>query len=303
VKAHEPGIQPPFTVGVIGGSGLYEMDGLEDVRWVRVKTPFGDPSDAYCTGRLGDRRVVFLPRHGRGHRLTPSELNYRANIWGLRRLGARAVISVSAVGSMKEDIRPLDLVLPDQFFDHTRRRASTFFGDGIVAHVGMAHPVCADLADGLEGAARETGARVHRGGTYLCIEGPQFSTTGESVIYRQWGISVIGMTNMPEAKLAREAELCYATLALATDYDVWHPDHDAVTVEAVVQNLTRNVATARAVLARAIPKLGERCRTGCRDALKDAVITSPAEFPSPARRRLALFLDRHFPARKRARRG
>jgi 5'-methylthioadenosine phosphorylase len=289
-------------VGVIGGSGLYELPGLEAVRWVKVKTPFGDPSDAYCTGRLGDRRVVFLPRHGRGHPRSPSELNYRANIWGLKHLGARAVISVSAVGSMKEDIRPLDLVLPDQFYDHTRQRVSTFFGGGIVAHVGMAHPVCEELADVLEASARQTGARVHRGGTYLCIEGPQFSTRGESLIYRQWGVSIIGMTNMPEAKLAREAELCYATLALATDYDVWHPEHDAVTVEAVVQNLLKNVATAKDVLARAIPKLGEQCHAGCRDALASAVITSPAKFPPATRRRLALLLDRHFPpARGRGR--
>jgi 5'-methylthioadenosine phosphorylase len=286
---------------VIGGSGLYEMDGLDDVRWVRVKTPFGDPSDAYCTGRFGERRVVFLPRHGRGHPRSPSELNYRANIWGLKSLGVGAVISVSAVGSMKEDIRPLDLVLPDQFYDHTRQRVSTFFGQGIVAHVGMAHPVCEELADVLETAARQTRARVHRGGTYLCIEGPQFSTRGESLIYRQWGVSVIGMTNMPEAKLAREAELCYATLALATDYDVWHPEHDAVTVEAVVQNLLRNVSTAKDVLGRALPKAGEQCRTGCRDALASAVITSPAKFPPATRKRLALLLDRHFPRTGRRR--
>ena len=217
-----------ITVGVIGGSGLYEMEGLTDLRWVRVKTPFGDPSDAYCVGRLGDREVIFLPRHGRGHRLTPSELNYRANIHGFKQLGARWVISISAVGSMREEIRPLDLVLPDQFYDHTKRRVSSFFGDGIVAHVGMAHPVCSDLADLLEAGGRETGATVHRGGTYICIEGPQFSTKGESEIYRSWGVSVIGMTNMPEAKLAREAELCYATLALCTDYDVWHEEHEAV---------------------------------------------------------------------------
>jgi 5'-methylthioadenosine phosphorylase len=293
---------PPPAVGVIGGSGLYEMDGLEDVRWVKLTTPFGAPSDAYCTGRLGDRRVIFLPRHGRGHRLTPSELNFRANIYGFKQLGAHAVISISAVGSMKEEIRPLDLVLPDQFYDHTRRRPSTFFGDGVVAHVGMAHPVCEALADTLEAAARGTGARVHRGGTYLCIEGPQFSTKGESLIYRQWGISVIGMTNMPEAKLAREAELCYATLALATDYDVWHPDHDAVTVEAVVANLVKNVATAREVLRAALPAAGDGCRTGCRTALADAVITSPGAISAGARRRLGLLLDRQLPPRPRGRR-
>lgn len=292
------------AVGIVGGSGLYEMDGLTDVRWLTVKTPFGDPSDAYCVGRLGGRSVIFLPRHGRGHRLSPSELNFRANIYGFRRLGARSVISVSAVGSMKEEIRPLHLVIPDQFFDHTKRRVSTFFGDGIVAHVGMADPVCPVLADLLEQAAREAGATVHRGGTYLCIEGPQFSTRGESNIYRRWGVSVIGMTNMPEAKLAREAELCYATLALATDYDVWHEGHDAVTVEAVVANLLKNVATAKEVLRRVIPRAGKPCTAGCRHALRDALITSPTAFPSRTRRRLDLLIGPYVPATaRRARRG
>ena len=210
------------AVGVIGGSGLYALPGLDDVRWRSVRTPFGDPSDEYCEGRFGDRRVVFLPRHGRGHRLTPTELNFRANIWGLKSLGVEWVVSISAVGSMKEAIRPLDLVVPDQFIDMTKRRVSSFFGEGIVAHVGMADPVCPTLATILEKSAREAGATVHRGGTYVCIEGPQFSTKAESWTYRSWGVDVIGMTNMPEVKLAREAELCYATLALATDYDVWH---------------------------------------------------------------------------------
>jgi len=290
-----------IEVGIVGGSGLYEMEGLEDVRWTRVRTPFGEPSDAYCVGRLGDHRVVFLPRHGRGHRLAPSELNFRANIHGFRQLGARWVLSISAVGSMREDIRPLDLVIPDQFYDHTRRRVSSFFGDGLVAHVGMADPVCRDLGDVLEGAARETGARVHRGGTYICIEGPQFSTRGESEIYRGWGVSVIGMTNMPEAKLAREAELCYATLALATDYDVWHPEHDAVTVEAVIANLLKNVATAKEVLRRVIPRVGAACTRGCDHALRDAVITSPPSIPPATRRRLALLVDRYLPAPARRR--
>ena len=202
-----------------------------------MRTPFGAPSDAYCVGRLGDTRVVFLPRHGRGHRIMPSELNFRANIWGMKRLGAEWVISVSAVGSMREDVRPLDLLIPDQFIDMTRRRVSTFFDSGIAAHVGMADPVCPDLATAMEKAARDAGATVHRGGTYVCIEGPQFSSRAESAVYRRWGVDVIGMTNMPEAKLAREAELCYATLALVTDYDVWHATHEAVTVEAVVANL------------------------------------------------------------------
>jgi 5'-methylthioadenosine phosphorylase len=291
------------ALGIIGGSGLYEMEGLEDLRWVRVRTPFGEPSDAYGTGRLGDRRVIFLPRHGRGHRITPTEINYRANIYGLKALGARWVISVSAVGSMKEEIHPLDLVIPDQFFDHTRRRVSTFFGDGIVGHVGMAEPVCPALGDLLETGSREAGARVHRGGTYICIEGPQFSTKGESQIYRRWGVSVIGMTNMPEAKLAREAELCYATLALATDYDVWHESHAAVTVEAVVANLLKNVATAKVVLRRVIPQVGKACAAGCGDALATAVITDSRTFPPRTRKRLGLLLDRYFPPKGRGRRG
>jgi 5'-methylthioadenosine phosphorylase len=291
------------ALGIIGGSGLYEMEGIEDLRWVRVRTPFGDPSDAYCTGRLGDRRVIFLPRHGRDHRVTPSEINYRANIYGLKTLGARWIISVSAVGSMKDEIHPLDLVIPDQFYDHTKRRVSTFFGDGIVGHVGMAEPVCPALGDLLETGSREAGARVHRGGTYICIEGPQFSTRGESQIYRRWGVSVIGMTNMPEAKLAREAELCYATLALATDYDVWHESHAAVTVEAVVANLLKNVATAKVVLKRVIPRVGKTCGAGCGDALASAVITSPKAFPPRTRKRLGLLLDRYFPPKGTGRRG
>ena len=287
---------PEMAVGVLGGSGLYEMEGLEDIRWVKVRTPFGDPSDAYCTGRFGGRRVIFLPRHGRGHRLSPSELNYRANIYGMKKLGAQALLSISAVGSMKEDIHPLDLVVPDQFYDHTKRRITSFFGDGIVAHVGMAHPVCGGIAAALAQAGGEVGARVHRGGTYICIEGPQFSTKGESEIYRRWGVSIIGMTNMPEAKLAREAELCYATLALVTDYDVWHEEHDAVNVEAVVANLMKNVATAKEVLRRVIPRVPASCGQGCPDALRSAVITDPRAFPPKARKRLDFVLGKYFPA-------
>jgi 5'-methylthioadenosine phosphorylase len=282
------------AVGIIGGSGLYELEGMTDVRWRRVRTPFGDPSDEFCTGALDGRRVVFLPRHGRGHRQTPTELNFRANIWGLKSLGVEWVVSVSAVGSMKEEVAPLDLVIPGQFIDLTRRRVSSFFGDGIVAHVGMADPVCADLGDVLEKSARATGARVHRGGTYVCIEGPQFSTRAESQLYRSWGVDVIGMTNMPEAKLAREAELCYATLALATDYDVWHDTHEAVSVEAVVANLLRNVATAKDVLRRLIPSVGGARTCGCPSLLKSAVITNPSAFPLATRRRLDLLIGKYF---------
>jgi len=292
------------AVGVIGGSGLYELDGLTNVRWRRVRTPFGDPSDEFCTGELEGRPVVFLPRHGRGHRLTPTELNFRANVWGLKSLGVERIVSVSAVGSMKEDIRPLDLVIPGQFVDLTKRRVSSFFGEGIVAHVGMADPVCGQLSDVLDKAARATGSRVHRGGTYVCIEGPQFSTRAESRVYRSWGVDVIGMTNMPEAKLAREAELCYATLALATDYDVWHETHAAVSVEAVVANLLKNVATAKDVLRRVIPSIGAERTCECEHLLENAVITSPAAFPHATRRRLDLLIGKYFPLdKKKSRRG
>jgi 5'-methylthioadenosine phosphorylase len=291
------------AIGVIGGSGLYELEGLTDVRWRRVRTPFGDPSDEYCTGTFEGRRVIFLPRHGRGHRLMPNELNFRANVWGLKSLGAEWVVSVSAVGSMKETIHPLDLVVPAQFYDATKRRVPSFFGDGIVAHVGMADPVCSTLASTLEKAARATGATVHRGGTYICIEGPQFSTRAESRIYRGWGVDVIGMTNMPEAKLAREAELCYATLALVTDYDVWHESHEAVTVEAVIQNLLKNVATAKDVLRRVIPAVGGPRSCPCPALLRDAVITTQAAFPLATRRRLDLLLGKYFPPTKRKRHG
>jgi 5'-methylthioadenosine phosphorylase len=291
------------AIGIIGGSGLYELPGLTDVRWRRVRTPFGDPSDEFCVGRLDGRPIIFLARHGRGHRLMPSELNFRANIWGMKSLGAEWIVSVSAVGSMKESIRPLDLVIPDQFLDATKRRVSTFFGEGIVAHVGMADPVCPDLAATLEKAARETGATVHRGGTYLCIEGPQFSTKAESRVYRSWGVDVIGMTNMPEAKLAREAELCYATLALVTDYDVWHDTHEAVSVESVIQNLLRNVATAKDVLRRLVPIVAPPRTCACPGLLRNAVITDPAAFPLPARRRLELLIGKYFPADAPRRRG
>jgi 5'-methylthioadenosine phosphorylase len=293
------------AIGVIGGSGLYELPGMTDVRWRRVRTPFGDPSDEYCVGRYGDRAVIFLPRHGRGHRLTPTELNFRANIWGLKSLGVEWVVSVSAVGSMKEAIRPLDLAIPDQFFDFTRRRVSSFFGDGIVAHVGMADPVCPHLAGALEKAARDSGASVHRGGTYLCIEGPQFSMKAESRIFRSWDVDVIGMTNMPEAKLAREAELCYATLALVTDYDVWHEGHDAVTVDAVIQTLRQNVETAKTVLTTLIPALDGPRTCACPSLLATAVITQPAAFPLATRRRLDLLLGKYFPVdlRKRPPKG
>lgn len=282
------------TVGVIGGSGLYEMDGLEDIRWVKVKTPFGEPSDAYCVGRLGQKTVIFLARHGRGHRVTPSDINYRANIYGLKSLGVTAIISVSAVGSMKESIKPGDVALPDQFIDLTKRRISTFFEGGVVAHVAFADPVCASLGTSLLGAGRSVGATVHQGGTYLCMEGPQFSTKAESHLYRQWGVSVIGMTNLPEAKLAREAELCYATLALVTDYDCWHQTEEAVTVEAILATLCQNVALAKRLLRAAVKSAASVTACPCQQALEHAIVTSPDAIPAGLRRKLALLTERVF---------
>jgi 5'-methylthioadenosine phosphorylase len=285
------------VVGVIGGSGLYEMDGLTQVREVALSTPFGAPSDAYIEGRLGDLRMVFLPRHGRGHRISPSELNFRANIWGLKRLGVTHVVSISAVGSMREDIAPGDFVVIDQFFDRTRHRADTFFGDGIVAHVLFADPVCPDLRGHLLAACAAVGVTVHDGGTYLNMEGPQFSTLAESRIYRQWGVDVIGMTNLQEAKLAREAELCYATLAMATDYDCWHEHHDDVTVEAVLAVAHRNVGRARSVIRDVAGRIaaGPACRYA--EALKHAIMTAPEHITPAIRDRLGLLIDKYLPPR------
>ncbi len=281
-------------IGIIGGSGLYEMEGLEVLREERLSTPFGDPSDAYILGRLEGRSVAFLARHGRGHRLMPSELNYRANIFGFKVLGADWLLSASAVGSMQEHIRPRDILIPDQFFDRTSKRASSFFGEGLVAHVSFADPTCGPLADLLYAAGREAGARMHRGGTYLCIEGPQFSTRAESRIYRSWGVDVIGMTNLPEAKLAREAEICYATMALVTDYDVWHETEEDVSVEAVVAVLQENVKTAQALLRRVVAALPPTRECVCAHALRDAIITPRDRVPAELRRRLAPIVGKYL---------
>ncbi|MDR4472584.1 MAG: S-methyl-5'-thioadenosine phosphorylase [Nitrospira sp.] len=286
------------AIGIIGGSGLYNIDGLERVREVRVRTPFGAPSDALVLGVLDGVRIAFLSRHGRGHRINPGSINYRANIYALKSLGVKQVISVSAVGSMKEAIRPGDVVLPDQFIDLTKRRISTFFDDGIVAHVGFGEPVCASVADALEAAGRAAGARLHRGGTYVCMEGPQFSTKAESRLYRQWGVDVIGMTNMPEAKLAREAELCYATMALATDYDCWHETEEAVTVEAILATLHKNVALAKQVLKTVVPKLVSDRACACHQALGNALVTAPDHMSASARRRLSLLIAPYVRTRK-----
>jgi len=283
-------------VGIIGGSGLYEMQGMELLREERVSTPFGEPSDRFLVGRLDGRPVAFLARHGRGHRLMPSELNFRANIYGFKALGAEWILSASAVGSMREEVKPLDILIPDQFFDRTSGRTSTFFGHGLVAHVSMADPTCAVLGDLLYQAATAVGATVHRGGTYLCIEGPQFSTRAESRIYRSWGVDVIGMTNLQEAKLAREAEICYATMALITDYDVWHESEDDVSVEAVVAVLRRNVETAKAILRAAVPRIPEERGCPCGHALRDAILTAPQAIPDAVKRDLALLVGRYVDA-------
>jgi 5'-methylthioadenosine phosphorylase len=280
------------SIGVIGGSGLYGMEGLTRVREVRVTTPFGPPSDAVVVGELEGVRVAFLSRHGRGHRLSPSEINYRANIYALKKLGVGRIISVSAVGSMKEALHPGHVVIPDQFYDQTKRRIGTFFEKGVVAHVALADPVCRDEAGKLAEAARKCGATVHEGGVYLCIEGPQFSTRAESRVYRQWGVDVIGMTNLPEAKLAREASLCYATMALVTDFDCWHPGHDAVTVEAVIATLRRNVALSQRIIRAAAPALAGQRPCACDRAVETAVITAPDKIPAATRKRLSLLLGK-----------
>ena len=275
------------TVAVIGGSGLYDFEGLTGIQEVKPDTPFGEPSDTIVIGTLAGTRVAFLPRHGRGHRLNPTSIPVRANIFALKLLGVERVISVSAVGSLKEEVHPLDLVVPDQLIDRTRQRTSTFFDMGLVVHVGFADPFCPDLSNILAHAATEEGATVHQGGTYVVMEGPAFSTRAESFLYRSWGASIIGMTALPEAKLAREAEMCYATLACATDYDCWHETEEAVTVDMVVANLLKNVATSKSILQRIMPHLAESRSCTCGSALESAIITARDSIPQETRERLA----------------
>ena len=283
------------SVGIIGGSGLYEMDGLQDVHEVEVRTPFGKPSDAFILGTLEGRQVAFLARHARGHRLLPSELPFRANLWAMKSLGVERILSVSAVGSLKEQYEPLHMVIPDQFVDRTFARASTFFGNGLVAHVGFARPFCVPLSAGLAEACREVGATVHVGGTYVCMEGPQFSTLAESNLYRSWGMDLIGMTNLQEAKLAREAEICYATLAMVTDYDCWHPGHDAVSVEQIISVLTQNATRARSILKAAVRRLSSGPRgCECANALKHALMTPAELVPEQTKRDLAPIIGRYI---------
>jgi 5'-methylthioadenosine phosphorylase len=282
------------TVGVIGGSGLYEMAGLDDVERVRLSTPFGDPSDEFVCGTLAGVRLIFLPRHGRGHRLLPSELNFRANIYGMKKLGADWLIGVGAVGSLREEIRPGQLVVPDQLIDRTFHRQSTFFGNGIVAHVTFAEPFCSMLSAALVRSAQKLAADVHPGGTYVCMEGPQFSTRAESFLYRQWGADVIGMTNLQEAKLAREAEICFATLALATDYDCWHEVHDDVVIGDVLRILNENVATAQRVIAETVPHLPGQRTCACARALEHAIITDRARIPDSIKRDLDIIIGKYL---------
>ena len=281
-------------IGIIGGSGLYDMADVTDRREVKVDTPFGEPSGPYLLGTLRGRRVAFLARHGAGHRLSPSELNFRANIFGMKKLGVEYILSASAVGSLKEEYKPLDIVIPDQFLDRTRGRVSTFFGGGLVAHVGFAHPFCKILSGVAHASGTESGATIHKGGTYVCMEGPQFSTLAESKLYRSWGADIIGMTNLQEAKLAREAEICYTTIALVTDYDCWHPDHDSVTVEMVIGNLMQNARTAQQIIAGAVERLPYERTCECATALKYALITRPDAIPEEARRKLAPLVGKYL---------
>ena len=281
-------------IGIIGGSGLYAMPGLSKVKEVKLRTPFGAPSDAYMLGTLGGRGVAFLARHGRGHRILPSELNFRANIHGFKQLGVERVVSVSAVGSLKEQHKPLEFVIPDQFFDRTRHRVDTFFGSGVVAHIAFADPVCAEMASVVEVACKKGGVAGKRGGTYLCMEGPQFSTKAESNVYRGLGMDVIGMTNLQEAKLAREAELCYVTIAMVTDYDCWHPHHDSVTVDQIVAVLIKNAENAARVVGETVAAMPKARGCKCGSALAHAILTDPKKIPAATKKKLALILGKYL---------
>lgn len=283
-----------IPIGIIGGSGLYEIENLRDVEQISLDTPFGQPSDAYILGELKGIRVAFLSRHGRGHRLNPLELNFRANIYGFKKLGVERLISVTAVGSLKEHIRPLDIVIPDQFFDFTKQRASTFFGNGLVAHIAFADPVCPDLTQLIFHRAKKCGAAVHGGGTLLCIDGPAFSTRAESHVYRQWGMDIIGMTSLQEAKLAREAEICYAAMAMVTDFDCWHSEESEVNVETVVQNLKKNISIAKRIIQMVVPDISKGRTCLCATALKNAIMTDPQVIPAETRKKLDLLVSKYL---------
>jgi 5'-methylthioadenosine phosphorylase len=294
------GLLSQAEIGIIGGSGLYAMPGLSKVKEVRLKTVFGKPSDAYVLGMLAGRKVAFLARHGRGHWILPTELNFRANIYGFKQLGVQRIVSVSAVGSLKEEHKPLDFVIPDQFFDRTRHRVDTFFGSGIVAHIAFADPICPQLAQVAEAACRQAGLTCKRGGTYVCMEGPQFSTKAESNVYRSWGMDVIGMTNLQEAKLAREAEICYVTVAMVTDYDCWHPHHDSVTVEQIVAVLLKNAENACTVVRNTVATMPTARTCKCGAALAHAIQTERSKIPASTQRKLKFILGKYLGNKKTA---
>jgi 5'-methylthioadenosine phosphorylase len=286
--------KPKASIGIIGGSGLYAMPGLSNTREIRLKTPFGDPSDAFVLGTLEGKRVAFLARHGRGHRILPSEINFRANIYAMKLLGVERIISVSAVGSLQEDLRPGEFLVPDQFVDRTKSRVSTFFGNGLVAHVAFAHPTCGDLSATLAEASVHCGVPVHRKGTYVCIEGPQFSTLAEAHFHRAQHFHIIGMTNVTEAKLAREAELCYATIAMITDFDCWHPDHESVTVSQIIATLNQNSDNAQRVLRQAVKSLAAKRTCKCGSALAHALVTDPKIVPTATKKKLAPIIGKYI---------
>lgn len=281
-------------IGIIGGSGLYKIEGIKDVKELTVKTPFGDPSDKFVIGNLEGKEIVFLPRHGVGHRISPSEINYRANIYAMKKLGVERIISVTACGSLKEELKPLDFVLVDQFVDRTNQaRKMTFFGNGIVSHIVFAHPICAELSKVIYEEGKRLNLNMHNGGTYVNMEGPAFSTLAESNLYRSWGMDVIGMTNMPEAKLAREAEICYSTLACVTDYDCWHPQHESVTIDMVIQNLLKNVDNAKKIISAVIKNLKPERSCACKDALKYAIITDKKFIPAKVKKDLNIIIGKY----------
>jgi 5'-methylthioadenosine phosphorylase len=292
------GLVSQAEIGIIGGSGLYSMPGLTKVREIKVTTPFGKPSDSYVLGTLEGRKVAFLARHARGHLILPSELNFRANIYGFKKLGVERILSVSAVGSLKEEHKPLDFVIPNQFFDRTRHRVDTFFGNGIVAHIAFADPICSELAKTVQGACQKVGVTGKSGGTYVCMEGPQFSTKAESNVYRSWGMDVIGMTNLQEAKLAREAEICYVTVAMVTDYDCWHPHHDSVTVDQIVAVLIKNAENAAKVVRESVAAMPKERGCKCGAALAHAILTDRKKIPAATRKKLSLILNKYLGSRK-----
>lgn len=282
------------TLGVIGGSGLYDIAGLEKVKEVTVETPFGKPSDSFIIGEMEGAKMVFLPRHGKGHRILPSDLNFRANIYGMKKLGVERIISVSAVGSMRKEIKPGDIVVPDQFIDRTKGRVSTFFGSGVVGHITFADPVCAELSGVLYESGQAVNAKTHMGGTYVCIEGPQFSTRAESNMYRSWGADIIGMTNVPESKLAREAEICYATIALSTDYDCWHEEEEDVTVEAILEIIKNNVEMAKSIIKTAAKRVVEERTCPCANALKNGIMTDSSVIPDKTKQDLDIIIGKYI---------